>query len=254
MIRKSNQNKNRNKDMIDKLLQSYPRKHPDLPQNYQKIYKQHYKENRDGATKASSFARKFEGSLHKKVAKSIKRGSAAKTLEIGAGNLNQLNYEQTEIYDIVEPFQELFINSPNLKHVRNIYSDITEIKNEKYDRITSIGCFEHVENLPEMVYVTTKLMNKKGKLCVVIPNEGRFLWKLAYTITTVREFEKRYGLKYETMIRHEHINTADEIEQILKYYYTKVKISFWGIGRMFSIFRYYECSMPKKISRKTRSF
>ncbi|MDE7311292.1 MAG: class I SAM-dependent methyltransferase [Eubacterium sp.] len=168
-------------------------------------------------------------------------------MEIGAGTLNQINYERTAVYDIIEPFRLLYRNSSNLKYVRNIYADISEIKNEKYDRITSIACFEHVEDLPEMVRITTQLLNKKGKLYVSIPNEGRFLWKLAYTVTTGREFEKRYGLKYETMIRHEHINTADEIELILKYYYKNVKTSFLGIGRTFSIFRYYECSEPKEV-------
>ena len=177
-------------------------------------------------------------------------GAGNKTLEIGAGTLNQLDYERPEIYDIAEPFQELYKNSANLKYVRNIYSDISEIQHEKYDRITSIGCFEHVEDLPRMVYLTTGLLNKNGRLCISIPNEGRLLWKAAYTVTTGREFEKRYGLKYETMIRHEHINTADEIKQILKYYYKNVKLSLFGIGKTFSMFRYYECSVPK--NRKGR--
>lgn len=157
-----------------------------------------------------------------------------------------MDYERTKIYDIVEPFRELFEKSGNLIYVRNIYSDISEIRNEKYDRITSIGCFEHVEHLPEMVYITTKLLKKNGKLCITIPNEGKFLWKFAYTITTGREFEKRYGLKYETIMRHEHINTTDEIEQILKYYYKDVKCCLFGIGKTFSLFRYYECKFPKK--------
>lgn len=237
--------RNKEKDSMRKLLASYPRKHPVLPESYQKIYEQHYKENRDGSTKASAYARKFEGCLHKKIAKSA-RGGVQKTLEIGAGNLNQLNYERSGAYDIVEPFQMLFKNSPNLKYVRNIYSDISEVKHEKYDRITSIACFEHVEDLPKMVRLTARLLNQNGKLYIVIPNEGRLLWKIAYMATTGREFEKRYGLGYETMIRHEHINTADEIEKILKYYYKNVKIRFLGIGRVFSIFRYYECSVPVK--------
>lgn len=244
-----NEMTNRKKDSIQMLLASYPRKHPVLPESYQKIYEQHYKENRDGATRASAYARKFEGCVHKKIAKSA-RGGVQKTLEIGAGTLNQLNYERTEIYDIVEPFQMLFKNSANLKYVRNIYSDISEIKYEKYDRITSIACFEHVEDLPKMVRLTTRLLNKNGKLYIVIPNEGKLLWKLAYMATTGREFEKRYGLKYETMIRHEHINTADEIEKILKHYYKKVKVCFFGIGRTFSIFRYYECGLPRKRKMK----
>lgn len=165
-------------------------------------------------------------------------------MEIGAGTLNQLNFERTNIYDIVEPFQMLFQNSPNIKYVRNIYSDISDVGNERYDRITSVACFEHIENLPEVVAKVTELLKPNGKLCISIPNEGRFLWKFSYKMTTGREFKKRFGLEYETLMRYEHINTADEIEQILKYYFNDVKMSLFGLGKTFSFYRYYECSDP----------
>lgn len=141
----------------------------------------------------------------------------------------------------MEPYKELFAHSSNLKYVRKIYSDISQIENGKYDRIISIACFEHVENLPEMVSKSVSLLKRGGKLCVSIPNEGRFLWKFAYTMTTGREFKKRFGLEYETLMRYEHINTADEIEQILKYYFKDVKRSLFGINKTFSFYRYYEC-------------
>lgn len=210
-----------------------------------KKYKHHYEENRNGNIKISFLSSKLEYWLHRKVAKSAKWGNQ-KTLEIGAGTLNQLDFERTNIYDIVEPFQKLFQDSTNLKYVRNIYSDISNVCNDKYDRITSVACFEHIENLPEVVVKVTELLEPNGKLCISIPNEGRFLWKFSYTITTGREFEKRFGLKYETLMRHDHINTADEIEQILKYYFKKVKMSLFGVGKTFSFYRYYECSDPFK--------
>ncbi|MFQ7336424.1 MAG: class I SAM-dependent methyltransferase [Roseburia faecis] len=142
---------------------------------------------------------------------------------MGAGTLNQLDFERPQVYDIVEPYKKLYENSSNLKYVRNVYSDISEVTDKKYDRIISVACFEHVENLPDVVQASTELLAPGGKLCVSIPNEGRFLWKFAYTMTTGREFKKLFGLEYETLMRYEHINTADEIEQILKYYYSNVK-------------------------------
>lgn len=229
---------------IHELIKTYPRKRLDLPDAYKKIYEQHYEENRNGKTKISFLSSKLEYWLHRKVAKSARGGVDQKTLEIGAGTLNQLEFERTNIYDIVEPFQKLFQNSPNLKYVRNIYPDISNICNEKYDRITSIACFEHIENLPEVVAKVTKLLKTNGKLCISIPNEGRFLWKFSYTMTTGREFKKRFGLEYETLMRYEHINTADEIEQILKYYFKDVKMSLFGVSKTFSFYRYYECSKP----------
>ena len=226
------------------LLLTYPRKRRELPKEYRKIYERHYEENRKGKTKISYLSRRLEYWLHKKVAKSAKPDR--KTLEIGAGTLNQLDFERTDIYDIIEPFRKLYENSANLKYVRNIYSDITQIQQEKYDRIISVACFEHVENLPAMVRTAARLLEPDGKLYISIPNEGRFLWKFAYTMTTGREFKKRFGLEYETLMRYEHLNTADEIEQILNYYFEHVKRSLLGLGKTFSVYRYYECSGSKQ--------
>ncbi len=228
---------------IKDLLNTYPRKRDRLPEGYQKIYTQHYTENRTGKTKVSNLSRKMEYWLHKKVARSA--GADKKTLEIGAGTLNQLDFERSDIYDIVEPYKKLYEDSPNLRFVRNIYSDISEIKGKKYDRVISVACFEHVENLPEMILHSIRLLKSDGELCVSIPNEGRFLWKFAYTVTTGREFKKRYGLKYETLMHYEHINTADEIEFLLKYYFKDVKQSLLGINKTFAFYRYYECKRPR---------
>lgn len=110
---------------IEDLLKTYPRKRKSLPQQYKDIYAQHYAENRKGKTKVSNLSRKMEYWMHRKIAESSARNQ--RTLEIGAGTLNQLDFEQTDLYDIVEPYKELFQNSPSLKYVRNIYSDISEI-------------------------------------------------------------------------------------------------------------------------------
>ncbi len=111
--------------------------------------------------------------------------------------------------------------------------------------ITGTTGFEHICNLPEVVERCTELMEPDGVLGVAIPNEGRFLWKLAYKMTSGIEFKKRFGLDYETMMRYEHVNNADEIEVILKHYFKSVKCSLLGIGRTFSFYRYYECREPK---------
>ncbi|MDE7311291.1 MAG: hypothetical protein K2N87_06680 [Eubacterium sp.] len=62
------------KNSIDVLLKSYPRRRPVLPESYQKIYERHYQENRNGATKVSAYARRVEGWLHRKIAKSARGG------------------------------------------------------------------------------------------------------------------------------------------------------------------------------------
>lgn len=63
-------------------------------------------------------------------------------------------------------------------------------------------------------------------------------------MTTGNEFKKRYGLSYEVIMKYEHLNTADEIELILKYFFKNVRCDLFGIGKTFSLYRYYECDMP----------
>lgn len=228
------------------MFENYPKARTELPLEFQKIYADHYKKNRDGATSASSLAQKMEGWLHMKVAKDVIGIHDKSTLEIGAGTLNQLMYEHTKPYDIIEPFSELYLNSNYKDRINEIYSDIDEINDSKrYDRITAIATFEHITDLPKVVAKTCIFLNENGTLRISIPNEGTFLWKLGYKLTTGVEFKLKYGLDYSILMNYEHINTADEIEQVLQYFYGKVKFSCFGINRRIAFYRFYECSDPR---------
>lgn len=228
------------------MFENYPKVRKQLPLEFQKIYAEHYKKNREGATSASSAAQKMEAWLHKKVASDLKNATNKSTLEIGAGTLNQLFYEQTKPYDIIEPFHELFANSKYTDQINQVFNDIDEIsESNKYDRITSIATFEHITDLPKVVAKTCIHLNDNGTLRVSIPNEGTFLWKLGYKLTTGVEFKLKHGLDYSILMNYEHVNTADEIEQVLKYFYGKVKCSCFGVNRKIAFYRFYECSGPK---------
>ena len=155
-------------------------------------------------------------------------------------------YEQTKPYDIIEPFAELYMNSKFKYRVYNVYADIDEINDsKKYDRITAIATFEHITDLPKVIAKTCLHLNEKATLRVSIPNEGTFLWKLGWKLTTGIEFKMKYGLNYGLLMKHEHVNTADEIELLLKYFYGNVKCSCFGINRKIAFYRFYECSKPK---------
>lgn len=228
------------------MFENYPKVRIELPLAFQEIYAEHYKKNREGQTSASSLAQKMEAWLHRKVAKDLKGLKDKSTLEIGAGTLNQLRYEQTTPYDIIEPFAELYLQSEFISRINKVYKDIDEISEQnKYDRITSIATFEHITDLPKVVAKTCKHLKEKGTLRVSIPNEGTFLWKLGYKLTTGVEFKLKYGLDYSILMNYEHVNTANEIEQVLKYFYGKVKCSCFGINRKIAFYRFYECSEPK---------
>lgn len=231
---------------IKAILSQFPKLRTPLPEKYQKIYEKHYSENRNAETTASKITALMEGWGHRNVAKTVQRVGQKGTLEIGAGTLNQFQFERKKgRYDIVEPYKMLYENSQYRDLIDHTYTDISDVPlSEKYDRITSVYCFEHVLNLPDVIRRGALLLTDRGVLSIAIPNEGRFLWKFAYQNTSGREFRRRYGLDYDVMMHYEHVNTADEIEILLRYYFKKVDMKLFGLGREFAFYRYFCCSGP----------
>lgn len=227
------------------ILDSFPKVRNPLPKDYQEIYEKHFKSNREGTTSASSITQKMEAWMHRKVAKDLKSDNPETyTLEIGAGNLNQLPYEFKTRYDIVEPYIDFYKNSPLKDRVSSFFTDISEIQGRQYDRITSIATFEHITNLPFVVAKSCLLLKENGALRVAIPNEGTILWKMGWMFTTGLEFKIKYKKKYSTLLKNEHVNTAKEIDQVLKLFFGKVRVKVFGLGRHLGFYRYYECRLP----------
>lgn len=233
---------------MNKFL-NFPKTRPTLSHEYEKIYKTYYKENREGRTFFSFLSLKAESWQHIQVAKDIMQDqSKTPTLEIGAGTLNHLQYEPDNMeYDIIEPHKELYENSRFLSRVRNIYSDIREIPlSNKYHRIISCNAFEHICNLPEVIAYCGLLLKKNGVMRIGIPNEGTLLWTLTWKLTRSIEFRLKYGLSYGLLMKYEHINTAKEIEEVLKYFFNKIKIKVIGLNKPLSLYHFLTCSSPNE--------
>ena len=185
--------------------------------------------------------------MHKQVAADNDASFQLKsTLEIGAGNLNHLVYEPTASpYDIVEPFAQLFQPCPELPRIRRIYSDIFEVPDDfRYERIISIATLEHVCDLPNVIAKSALLMHPKGQFRAGIPSEGTWLWKLGWRLSTGLEFRIRYGLNYELIMQHEHVNTAAEIDSVLKYFFEKVQLKVFGLSKSVSLYQFFCCEEP----------
>lgn len=236
--------------MNQSILYKFPKKRAELPEEYQKIYDVHYQKNRDGGTKATSLSMRMESWLHKKVAEDVKVISK-KTLEIGAGTLNQLDYEpKVEHYDVVEPFKKLYESSNQLSRVNNRYDDILDIDDaEKYDRITSVATFEHILDLPTVVAKAALLLDKGASLRASIPNEGTILWRMG-TMITGAEFKKMYGLDYQVLMRYEHVNTAKEIEEVLRYFFKHTKVQVYGLCKKLAFYVFISCDEPDRDKAK----
>lgn len=228
------------------ILGRFPKVRPDLPEAYRDIYSEHYRTNRQGGSPASFLAQGLESWMHRQVARAVNPASPGATLELGAGTLNQLPYEpENPAYDVVEPFADLYRDSPHLPRVRRVFSDIREAPaSARYDRITSVAVLEHIEDLPATLARSALLLEENGVFLAAIPSEGGLLWRLGWSLTTGLEFRLRHRLDYGVLMRHEHVNTAKEIEGLIRCLFGDVKVRSLGLGVQFSFYRFIEARNP----------
>lgn len=67
------------------------------------------------------------------------------------------------------------------------------------------------------------------------------LWSLGWRLTTGLEFRWRYGQDYGHLMRHEHVNTAGEIEEVLQLFFADIRVRVLGVSRSLSLYRFLEC-------------
>lgn len=225
-----------------KILNRYPKKRIELNDEYKKIYKRHYMLNRSGEGVTNTISQKMESWMHRKVSKI----SAMNILEIGAGNLNHIKYESNyNNYDIVEPFTELYINSPLKKHIRNIFKSLDQV-DEKYDKILSIATFEHLLNLPKEIDLCKRLLSKNGVLQIAVPCEGEIAFKLGWMLSTGIAFKLKHKLNYSKLIQYEHVNSLNEISILLNNNFIVSKFHRSPLIlpiKNFSFYAYFECKL-----------
>lgn len=211
-----------NKKVVD-IFNRFPKKRSNLPQEYRKIFKEAYKDNRDGIGLLGALKVKLENWMHHKVANLPKE----RILEVGAGTLNHIKFENNfKIYDVIEPMNFLYKNSKAIKSVDNIYKTSEEIKNNTYyTNIISIAVFEHMTNLPLELTKLVKMLDKDGTFQVAIPSEGALFWYLSWRLVTGSSFYLKHKLDYKIFMKHEHLNDCDEIETLIGYLFNNVQIS-----------------------------
>lgn len=226
---------------IETLLRTYPRVRPTLPPEYQRIYVDHYRQNRASSGGLTGVVAGLEGWMHRQVARAGSRG--ADILEVGGGTLNHVRYERAaRSYDVVEPFRELWEDSPQRAAVRRIYQDIGEVPDtNRYDRILSVAVLEHLTNLPAVVARCASLLAEGGMFQAGVPTEGGMLWGAAWHSTTGVAFRLKRGLHYAPMMRHEHVNDAAEIEAVVGYLFADAEVRRFPLPwRHLSLYTYIE--------------
>lgn len=230
---------------LRELLISYPRERAPLSKAHQEIYAQQYKINREGSTLVDNAAQNLEKWMHRQI--STIRG--APVLEIGAGTLNHMKFETAaDSYDIVEPFVDLYRGRPELARVRAIFESVRAVPTEnRYRRIVSIAVLEHLTDLPGDVAQSALLLDDQGLFQAGIPSEGGLLWWLAWRFSTGLAYFVRTGLDYGVVMRHEHVNNANEIIAIVRHFFEDVRIRrFPTPFHHASFYSYLEAQRPRR--------
>jgi hypothetical protein len=209
---------------VEDLIATYPRCRPPLPAAQSESYVEHYRANRSGERGLSRIVVKLESWMHRRVAEGADEG---RILEIGAGTLNHVPYHpHARVYDAVEPFRQLWEESPHRPRVRHICASLSELaETQRYDGIISIAVLEHLTELPSVLARAGLLLEEGGTFRAGFPSEGGMLWGLAWRWTTGIEYFLKRGLAYSAIMRHEHVNSAKEIIALLGYFYERLEVS-----------------------------
>ena len=227
------------------LIASYPRPRPPLPPAHTKIYVEEYKINRGESDRLLyRLTSTLESWMHRRISA---YGEGNRLLELGAGTLNHLPYEDVSLqYDIVEPLPALYANSPDLARIGQVYETISDVPaGTNYDRIVSVAVLEHLEDLPALVANSGLLLAPGGIFQAGIPAEGGFLWGLSWRLSTAISYRLRTGLPYAPVMRHEHVNSAHEIIAILQWFFRDVRVDWFPLPLLhFSFYAYLEAQAP----------
>ena len=105
------------------------------------------------------------------------------------------------------------------KKVKIIKGDVqkkTDFKDNFFDRVNVIHVLEHLPKLPDCINEVHRILKPSGIFQVVLPCDPGFLYSLGRRLSAKKIFEQKFKQNYDWFIKREHINSADEIIQLLK--------------------------------------
>jgi SAM-dependent methyltransferase len=141
---------------------------------------------------------------------------AARTLEIGAGLGEHLEFEQPDQQYVALELRPEMAEVIREHHpgVETVVADAQQrlpFDDESFDRVVAIHVLEHLPDLPAALDEIRRVLRPGGRLSVVIPCEGGLGYSLGRRLTSQRIFEKRYGTSYDWYIKSEHVSVPSEI-------------------------------------------
>jgi SAM-dependent methyltransferase len=158
-----------------------------------------------------------------------------RVLEIGAGLGEHIAYEDlanTQYHALElrpEIADEIRSRHPQIQVVTGDCQESIPFPDASFDRVIAIHVLEHLPNLPAAVRQIHRILKPDGEFCAVIPCEGGLAYGLARLISSKRIFERRYRMRYDIIMRTEHVNLPGEIFQELAAYFETHDTSYFPL-------------------------
>jgi SAM-dependent methyltransferase len=162
-------------------------------------------------------------------------GTGARTLEIGAGLGEHLEFEDLSDQQYValelrqEMAEEIERRHPGAEAIVGDAEQRLPFDDDSFDRAIAIHVLEHLRNLPAALDEIHRVLRPGAHFSVVIPCEGGAGYALGRRFTSQRIFEKRYDTSYDWYIKSEHFNVPAEIVPELEQRFDREHRSFWPL-------------------------
>ena len=234
----------------EEVIKRYPKVRPELPPAQALVYEEEYRINRAGEGLLYRAVRGMESWMHRRIAAEQVVGNV---LELGAGGLNHVSYETTcARYDVVEPIEEIVVNSPSFSRIDaylgdyGVFLDNASNGELRYQKILSVAVLEHLTHLPWIVAAAALALEPYGSFHAGIPNEGGALWEMSWRGTTGVAYRIRNKASYVPLMRHEHVNGAAEIEAVVSCFFEDTASSGFPLsGRHTGMYRHIRAVGPR---------
>ena len=157
-----------------------------------------------------------------------KRATQGLTLEIGAGIGEHLKFEDlsNQKYFALELRKEMADvirqRFPNVTVITGDCQQRMPFEDGSLDRVIAVHVLEHLPNLPVTIAEVRRILKDSGTFQICIPCEGGIAYGFARKISAERLFKKRYKMKYDWLIKSEHVNVPREIMFELDQHFTIV--------------------------------
>jgi hypothetical protein len=198
-------------------LTKFPKLRPELPPRHRAVYEREYALNRSGSGPLYAAVAALERWMHSSIAR---REPDGPVLELGAGNLNHLKFESdVSTYDVCEPLQPpVEAAAAALGQICQHRLSRTESLPGEYSKVRrSVPTPEH---LPRAVAQSALLLASDGVFQAGVRRRRRFVGIVLASFHGPHRL--RTGLDYARLMQHEHVNTVDEIEAIVEYFFQNV--------------------------------